>query len=432
MATLGAILKRLGYECDLYYQSMPGMKEERLRRYDIVGISFLTNQTPEAYALADSAKRDGATIVLGGPHATFMAEEALGHCDYVVFGEGDASFPGLVAALAKEESPSTVPGLAYRLPTGEVHHTGPADAVDYAGLPSPDFSLSPQVKPGRIPPIIATSRGCPHNCTFCIVTSVFGRRYRFKRNEQTIDELQPILNRSVCIADDNFCAHPARTKSLLRDMIEQRAVPLRWAGEMTVKAGSDEELLGLMRQTRCRTMYVGIESVNAGTLKKYGKSHDVEAIGRCVENLHRHNIGIHGMFVVDMTDNVQAVREIVDYAIAADIDTIQIFALTPYPGTTTWRELQDRLLHREWKYYDGMHVVAEPANCSAYDLQMAIVRGMQRFYGLRRVVGAYRRRRGWRLKYMAGGYYIIRRWVRENAGYLERLRTGYYSPSAPA
>ncbi|MFC1805995.1 B12-binding domain-containing radical SAM protein [Planctomycetota bacterium] len=419
--TMGAVLKKLGYGCDLWFQAMSELDEERLRQYDVVGIGSLTSTIREAYRLAESCKRPDNTVVMGGPHVTFMAEEALAHCDFAVIGEGDASFPALVAALANGESPASIPGLAYRLPSGDVHRTGPADAVDYASLPSPDFSLSPQVEPGRTPPIVATSRGCPNDCTFCSVTTMFGRRYRFKKNEQVIDELRPILHRSVCFGDDNFCASPRRAKSLLRDMIAQDAVPLRWSGQMCIEAATDDELLGLMQETRCRIVYVGIESVNDETLRKYGKPHGVEAIARCVENLHRHRIGIHGMFVVDADDSLEAVRDIVDYAIATDIDTIQICALTPVPGTRSHEAYRDRLLHRDWEHYDGLHVVVKPSRCSAYDMQMAIVREMQRFYSLRRILGAYRRGRGWRLKYRAGGYYLVRRWAKLNARYIERL-----------
>lgn len=418
---MAAVLKALGVECDVWIQAMSALDEERLRQYDVVGIGSLTNTIREAYRLADACKRPGNTVVMGGPHVTFMAEEALAHCDFAVIGEGDATFPALVTALANGDPADSIPGLAYRLPNGDVHFTGPADAVDYANLPSPDFSLSPQVDPARLPPILVTSRGCPNDCTFCSVTAMFGRGYRFKRNEQVIAELRPILHRSVCFGDDNFCAHPRRAKSLLRDMIAQDAVPLRWSAQMCIEAADDDELLGLMQETRCRIVYVGVESVNDETLKKYGKPHGVEAIGRSVENLHRHNIGIHGMFVVDADDRLETVREIVDYAIATDIDTIQICALTPVPGTRSHAAYQDRLLHRDWEHYDGQHVVVKPSRCSAYDMQKALVREMGRFYSLRRILGAYRRGRGWRVKYRAGGRYLVRRWAKENAPYIERL-----------
>jgi len=424
LPTIGAILKTLGYDCELWYQAISPVNEEQLRQYDIVGIGSLSCTIPEAYRLADSLKKNGDTlVVMGGPHVTFMPQEALAHCDYVVIGEGEVSFPALVEAFSRGEPPDAIRGLAYRAPGGDIHYTGPADLVDYANLPSPDFSLSPQLSPGQIPPIIVTSRGCPHDCIFCSVTSVFGRRYRFKSNEQVIAELRPVLHRSVCFGDDNFCAFPRRTKSLLREMIARKAVPFTWSGEMCVGAASDNELLGLMQQTRCRIMYVGIESVNPETLKIYGKAHDLEAIGRCIERLHDHDIGIHGMFVVNVDDEPESVREMVDYSIANNIDTIQIMSLTPFPGTVSYNEFKDRLLHRDWGYFDGMHVVAEPSKCSAYEMQRTIMRETKRFYNWKRLAGAYTRGREWRLKYRAGGYILARKWIKENQEYLKSLRT---------
>ncbi|MCK5579500.1 MAG: radical SAM protein [Planctomycetes bacterium] len=421
--TLGAVLKELGYQCDLWFQSRPGMEKADLKKYDIVGIGSLSNTIPAAYRLADSLKGQGPKVVMGGPHVTFMAEEALNHCDYVVLGEGEVTFPALLEALGKDQPLDSIPGLAYRRPNGEVHNTGLAATVDYKNLPSPDFSLSPQVKPGRVPQIVVTSRGCPHNCNFCSVTPIFGKRYRFKSSEQVISELRAVLNQSVCFGDDNFCAHRPRAKALLRDMIAQKAVPLRWAAQICVEATEDKEFLSLMRETRCRTAYIGVESVDPRTLKEFSKAHKMEAIEKCIKNLHSYGIGIHGMFVIGMNDDQETVEKTVDYAIEHDIDSIQICSLTPFPGTAVYQSDQDKLLHRDWKYFDGMHVVIDRPGASAYDMQMAIVRGLQRFYSLKRVIGAYRRGRGWRVWYQAAGYYLMRKWVSENRDYLERLRT---------
>lgn len=421
IATLGAILKQRGYECALWYQAMSPVGVEQLLDYDLVGIGSLSSTINEAYRLADELRERGKLVVMGGTHVSFMPEEALAHCDYVVIGEGDASFPALVEALSNGESLESIPGLAFRKPGG-VHFNDPAAPVDFAGLPSPDFSLSPQIDPAHIPPIIATSRGCPHDCTFCSVTTTFGRRYRFKDIEQVIAELRPIVQHSICFGDDNFCASPQHTKALLRRMLECEAVPLRWAGEMCVGAARDSELLELMQATRCRMMYVGIESVDDGTLKAYGKAHDLEGVADCVERLHAHDIGIHGMFVVGLEDSPDTARRIVDYARKVDLDTIQIMSLTPFPGTRSYEQYAERLLHRDWAFYDGMHVVARPFDCSAHEMQLSIIRQMQRFYGLRGLLRAWTRGRTWRLKYRAGGYVLSRRWERENKAYLERLK----------
>jgi len=425
VATLGAVLKQLGYPVDIFIHTLSAGEEKQLESYDVVGIGSLSSTIEEAYRLADRLKESRVTVVMGGPHVTFMPEEAILHCDFVVLGEGEGALPALLSAMENKTPFENVRGIVFKRPDGAIHYTGPSDFVDYKSMPSPDFMLSPKVTAKNIPPMITTSRGCPHDCSFCSVTSVFGRKYRFKSNEQVIAELVPIKHRSVCFGDDNFCANPVRTKKLLRAMIEADAVPLRWSGQMCVDAASDNELLDLMQQTRCRIMYVGIESVDPGTLKKYGKAHKVDTIQRCVDNLHKHNIGIHGMFVVDSEDKPEAARHIADFAIQRDIDTIQIFSITPFPGTRSFMENKHRIIHQQWRDYDGMHVVVKPTNCSAFDMQMAIVDQMNRFYSLPRVLGAYRLHRGWRVKYRLGGHMLMRKWVKENKTYIENLKPSF-------
>lgn len=422
LATIASVLKKNAYKCDLWIKPMTDSEKIDLANYDVVGIGSLSSTIDEAYQLADYLRQKGTKVVMGGPHVSFMPEEALNHCDYVVRGEGDESFLALVKILEEGAIPNGLKGISYKNKDNSFQHNEINDFVDLSQIPSPDFTLSPQVKGNDIPPIVITSRGCPHNCSFCSVTPIFGRKYRFKSHEQVIEELRPVQHKSVCFGDDNFCANPKRAKSLMREMIKRNAVPLRWSGQICVSAASDNELLDLMEETRCRIVYVGVESVDPETLKKYGKAHTVDAVKQAVENLHKHNIGIHGMFVVDSNDSPDAAKNIVDYAIETDMDTIQVFSLTPFPGTRAYEENRDLLLHNQWAKYDGMHVVVKPEKCSAYTMQMAIVNQMNRFYSFQRILTSYRKKRGWRVKYRLGGNLLMRKWVKENAEYIESLK----------
>ena len=91
----------------------------------------------------------------------------------------------------------------------------------------PDFSLLKH-DPGRrkiTPPIpVQTSRGCPFDCSFCSVTGMFGKKYRFRSTENIIEELRRYDRRgtSIFFYDDNFAANPDRTKELLKAMIRER------------------------------------------------------------------------------------------------------------------------------------------------------------------------------------------------------------------
>lgn len=422
LATIAAVLHQNGYPCDLWIKQMTRAERENLTSYDLVGIGSLSSTIKEAYDLADFLREKGTKVVMGGPHVSFLPEEALQHCDYVVRGEGDETFLSLVKILQAGAVPNGLKGISYKNKENAYQHNEKHDFVNLSKIPSPDFTRSPQIGKEDIPPIVITSRGCPHDCSFCSVTPIFGRKYRFKSHEQVISELRPVQHKSVCFGDDNFCANPKRAKALMREMIKKDAVPLRWSGQICVSAASDNELLELMEETRCRIVYVGIESVDPETLKTYGKAHTVDAVKRCVENLHRHNIGIHGMFVVDSKDSPDAAKNIVDYAIETDIDTIQVFSITPFPGTRAYEENKAMLLPAEWTQYDGMHVVVKPEKCSAYAMQMAIVNQMKRFYSLPRILTSYRRNRGWRVKYRAGGNLLVRKWIKENSGYIEGLK----------
>jgi len=81
--------------------------------------------------------------------------------------------------LEKGQKPNALEGISYKNGDNTYQHNEPKPLVDFADIPSPDFTLSPQVDNSDIPPIVVTSRGCPHDCSFCSVTPLFGRKYRF-------------------------------------------------------------------------------------------------------------------------------------------------------------------------------------------------------------------------------------------------------------
>ena len=80
-------------------------------------------------------------MVFGGPHVTFVPEEALEHGDYCITGEGETGLPLLVEALNTGRPLSEVPGLAWR--EGGVIRKNPVapPIEDLDSLPFPDLGL---------------------------------------------------------------------------------------------------------------------------------------------------------------------------------------------------------------------------------------------------------------------------------------------------
>jgi len=103
---------------------------------------------------------------------------------------------------------------------------------------------------------------------------MFGRRYRFKSVEATLKELKYVASVSKAtkfIVDDNFAANKRRTKEILRGMIAE-GIKTRWSAQVRPDVARDPELLRLMADSGCHTLYIGFESINPGHLKSIIKN----------------------------------------------------------------------------------------------------------------------------------------------------------------
>ena len=75
----------------------------------LVGIGAMTRMVAKAYRVADAIRATGVPVVMGGPHVTELADEALGrdggprHADAVALGEADATWPLIVNDAAHGE-----------------------------------------------------------------------------------------------------------------------------------------------------------------------------------------------------------------------------------------------------------------------------------------------------------------------------------------
>ena len=129
----------------------------------------------------------------GGPHVTFLAEEALEHFDYVMRGEADETVIPFMHALSTGTGFENVPSLCWMTEDGMQENEKPELCPDLDKYPYPDFSLIKGNKKFKgdlsITPIM-TSRGCPFGCNFCSVTRMFGRGYRFRSTENVMGELR--------------------------------------------------------------------------------------------------------------------------------------------------------------------------------------------------------------------------------------------------
>ena len=104
-----------GHEVVLIDGNAQPMDEAQIAQYvreekiGLVGIGAMTRMIAKAYRMADAIRATGVPVVMGGPHVTEMADEALGrdggprHADAVALGEADETWPKIVADAARGE-----------------------------------------------------------------------------------------------------------------------------------------------------------------------------------------------------------------------------------------------------------------------------------------------------------------------------------------
>jgi anaerobic magnesium-protoporphyrin IX monomethyl ester cyclase len=391
---LGTILKNRGHQVEIYNEDILKPNYAKLEA-DVIGISILTSTAKRGYEIAKKFPKE--KVIIGGVHASLLPQEAINFARQVVIGEAEELIVDIVEGRIKDQ----------------IVQGKPVEHLD--SLPHPDFSLVRGYKSPSIIMPISTSRGCPFDCSFCSVTKLFGRKYRFRSAENIISELATRKTNYIFFCDDNFTAHPKRTTTLLNMMLKTKI--RSWACQVRCDAARDTNLLALMSKAGCKAVCIGFESVNLMTLKAYDKKQTVEEIVGAIRLFHEKKIKVHGMFVLGGDDdNKKTIWETLKFSIKHKIDTIQMMILTPFPGTRVYENLetQKRIFTKDWNLYDGQHIVFNPKLLSAQELQINVLKAYTRFYSLLRTFTKLIRFRLRNAMLNLMGYVIIKEWKQHN------------------
>ncbi len=348
--------------------------------FDLVAIATFTAQVEDAYVVAARYRARGVPVVMGGLHVTALPDEAAQHCDTVVVGEGELSWPELVSdarggRLARRYGPR------------------PGQRFDFAAAPMPRFDLldgaaSMRSRYNRI--TVQTSRGCPHLCEFCASSVMLTPRYAVKPVEKVIAEIRRIKQfwrrPFIEFADDNTFADRAHYKALLRAMIEER---VHWFTECDISVADDAELLDLMRCAGCRQVLIGLESPDprgvAGIeIKRNWKLRKHPSYAAAIHAIQSRGITVNGCFILGLDGDTEEVFDAVyDFVDRTALYDAQITVLTPFPGTPLYSRLREegRLIEegawRRCTLFDVNHV---PLRMSAERLQRGLIDLAQRLY----------------------------------------------------
>ena len=320
---------------------------------DLVGMTVITGTAPRAYALAADFRRRGVRVVLGGPHVTLAPDDAQPHADSIVVGYAEDEWPRLLRDFVR----------------GELQPRYVQDPrLDLARRPLPDRSVLPDSR-YLTSNVFEATRGCVHNCDFCVVPSAWGRKPLHRPVGDVVADIRRQRARHAIFVDLNLIAHKDYAAELFTALIPLR---LQWYGLATTLLCDDLPLLDLAARSGCRGLLMGLESISATNLQSSSKAFNTpETYHRLVERLHERRIALQGCFVFGMDDDTPDVfLKTARFAVEAGIDLPRFAILTPFPGTALYRRLEseNRILTRDWELYDGQHAVFQPARMTVEQL----------------------------------------------------------------
>ncbi|MCX7667733.1 MAG: B12-binding domain-containing radical SAM protein, partial [Atribacterota bacterium] len=331
---------------------------------DLVGITAMTATAFRAYQIADEFRKRGVRVVLGGIHPTALPEEAIEHADSVVIGEAEGLWEKLLSDMQ----------------CGKIERFYRRDDFPcLQGLPPSRLDLLR----GRylLKHVFQTTRGCPHNCGFCSVSTFMGRRYRHRPVEEVVQEVKACDASMIGFLDDNIVGNPKYSKELFRALIPFRK---KWVSQGTVKMAEDDELLQLASRSGCIALFVGFESVNEENLKDMHKTFNrVDRYRKLIEKFHQQGIMVIGSFVFGFDeDDTSVFPRTLQFIEEAKIDFAQFSVLTPLPGTEVFTKLKEegRIFSYDWSKYDFAHVVYQPAKMTPQELQEGYNLVFRQFY----------------------------------------------------
>lgn len=315
------------------------LTEKDLAWADCAFISAMTIQRESAHRAISICRKAGLKVVAGGP--LFITEyEEFDDVDHFVLNEAEMTFPPFLADLEQ--------GRAERF----------YETREYADLRETPVPLWELVDLKRYASVgIQFSRGCPFDCEFCNVTTLFGRRPRIKSSGQMIRELDSLYSRGwrgqVFFVDDNFIGNKRYLKDrLLPELIkwrkDKKGIP--FSTEASINLADDVPLMEMMVDAGFDSVFIGIESPDEASLAECNKLQNRNRnMIESIKSIQRAGLQVQGGFILGFDSDPGSIfSRHIDFIQKSGIVTAMVGLLQAPPGTRLYKRLKEegRLLGR--------------------------------------------------------------------------------------
>jgi radical SAM superfamily enzyme YgiQ (UPF0313 family) len=298
---------------------------------DYAFIGGMVVQRESALRLIARCRAAGVPIVAGGP--LFTSEpEAFEEVDHLVLNEAEITLPLFLADLER----------------GQARHLYATDKfADLHASPAPLWKLADLRRYSLMG--VQYSRGCPFQCEFCNVTTLFGHRPRTKSADQVVAELDGLRrvgwDRPVFFVDDNLIANRRCVREeLLPALIKwQRGSPkMPFNTQVSIDLADDPELMRQMAEAGFDTVFIGIETPDEQRLAECGKRQNTHRdLAADVRRIQRAGLQVQGGFIVGFDGDTPSIfQQQIDFIQRSGIVTAMVGMLQAITGTKLYERLQ--------------------------------------------------------------------------------------------
>lgn len=338
---------------------------------DMVGITVTLDVMPRACEIAAEYRGRGVAVVAGGIHVTCCPEECEEHFDAICIGAAERVWAWEIEDAEK--------GCLKKIYCDMEGFDGEEIASpEYEGLDERKYLYTN---------VIHTSRGCPNRCDFCY-NSCTNRSYVLRPVDDVLKDIHSLKTRHILFVDDNFIGTPAYTKELLNRI---RGLNLRWGAAVTTQILKHLDLLDLMAQTGCHSLFIGFESINDASLLGVHKQNRFAEYETLIREIHARGIMINASMVFGLDgDHVDVFRNTVNWLVRHKVETLTSHILTPYPGTVLHARMarEKRIIDHNLSKYNTANVVFMPRHMTPEQLYEGYLWVYKEFYSFRNI---YRR-----------------------------------------
>ncbi len=317
-------------------------RDHYCKKNRLVAITCYTSNASEAYKIAKEFKKRGSKVVMGGPHVTYLPDEALEFCDSVVIGEAEGVWKNIINDYENGCLKKT--------------YAGGAMTEYYAAVHNELMTSKPQI----IKEFIETSRGCKFHCSFCTIPALNNGRVRKKPVNEVVELINKVKKKysQIAFLDNNIYNDPSYAVELFTAL---KPLDIKWQSFSTIDIAKNEKTLQLAKRGGCEMLVFGYEiSGDSVEKKQKGKFAMAERYINYTQTIKKAGIKVKGNFIFGFdSDDILHLLRLWWFAFRLNPNMMSISVLTPIPGSKLYYDMlkAQRIINLNWKKYAALDLV---------------------------------------------------------------------------